>query len=89
MAIIISDPHLLTQLAAVPGFAELCDASGRVIGTFSLERNPLQQTSVPAQEPALESHKVFEYAANDVANDAGHGISLTELWKLRQPQQSP
>lgn len=33
----ISDPELLAKLAAAPGFIEIRDPGGRVVGTFFLE----------------------------------------------------
>jgi hypothetical protein len=37
MSITITDPTLLAQLAAAPGFVELRTPDGRVIGTFFLD----------------------------------------------------
>jgi hypothetical protein len=36
-ALTISDPELLAKLAAAPGFIELRDPAGRVLGTFFLD----------------------------------------------------
>jgi hypothetical protein len=58
--ITITDPELLAQLAAAPGFVEFRDSAGRVLGTFFLDGYgvpPPGVTSPFTEEELAEARK--------------------------------
>jgi hypothetical protein len=73
MSITITDPKLLAQLTAAPGFIDLHAPDGRLIGTFFLDGYGVPPPGV--KSPI--SDEEFENARKEPSS----GISLTELWK--------
>jgi hypothetical protein len=76
MSITITDPALLAQLAAAPGFVELRAPDGRVIGTFFLDGYGVPPPGV--KSPV--SDEEFEEARKEVG-----GKTLAEILERLQP----
>jgi len=72
MSITITDPALLTQFAQASGITDVCDPSGRVIGTFVLEG----AGRLPAGVKSPVSKEEFEEARRSPDS----GITLNEFW---------
>ena len=69
----ISDPELLAKLAAAPGFIEIRDPAGRILGTFFLAgygKPPPGVTSPISDEE-------FEKARQSPSS----GLTLAEFWE--------
>ena len=73
MSITITDAGLLAQLASAPGFVELRDPSGRVLGTFFLDG----YGKPPPGVKSPVSDEEFERARQEPSS----GITLDEFWK--------
>jgi hypothetical protein len=71
--ITITDPALLAQLAAAPGFLEFRDPSGRVLGTFFLDGYGVPPPGV--KSPI--SDEEFEKARQSPSS----GVTLAEFWE--------
>ena len=76
MSITITDPALLAQLTAAPGFIEVRAPDGRVIGTFFLEG----YGKPPPGVKSPISDEEFEEARKEPSSP----LSLTDLWKRLQ-----
>lgn len=71
--ITITDPELLAQFAAAPGFVEICDPAGRVLGTFFLDGYGVPPPGVKSPFSDAE----FEEARKSPSS----GITLTEFFQ--------
>jgi hypothetical protein len=69
----ISDPELLAKLAAAPGFIEIRDPAGRVLGTFFLDGYGVPPPGV--KSPI--SDEEFERARRSPSS----GVTLAEFWE--------
>jgi len=76
MSITITDPTLLAQLTAAPGFVEFRDPDGRVIGTFFLE-------GYGKPPPGVKS-PISDEEFEDARKEPSSPLSLTEFWKRLQ-----
>jgi hypothetical protein len=58
MAEIIFDPGLLAKLEGTPGPLELCDRSGRILGTFYPQAPAIDYEAIEQARPKLSREEV-------------------------------
>ena len=80
MSITITDPALLAQLTAAPGFMEIHAPDGRVIGKFFLDGYGVPPPGV--KSPI--SDEEFETARKEPSSE----LCLADFWKRLQSGES-